>query len=345
MKKRTARRVLRQPAPWSLDSTDRQESEELRLPDFFIIGAAKAGTTSIYAMLDQHPDIFLPARKEPEFFARDDLYGAGLESYAALFADARPGQVTGEASTLYSLSPFFPEAPARIKAHVPDAKLIYILREPVSRAYSFYVQLIKNYQNVTRDRQVHRTFEDFVLPERHAHAAPRQKVLSRVNDHLPDVPELCLAGSDYLLQIEAYLAFFSREQMLFLTFDDFLGDQQSTLRRITDFLGVDALSPAVFEQEGVVRNVAKQHFDSMSRQLAIDALKRRWGPLWHLSRAIPFKLREYLKPLLVNPERAGKTHVPPTIEPQTESLLYGRFAAQRPELEAVTGLDLNGWAR
>ena len=90
----------------------------MTLPDFIIIGAAKAGTTSLYAMLDRHPDIFMPRQKEPEFFARDDLYAQGLDSYAENFAGAEPGQVVGEASTLYSLSPLFGQTAARIKDHL-----------------------------------------------------------------------------------------------------------------------------------------------------------------------------------------------------------------------------------
>ena len=72
----------------------------MSLPDFFIIGAAKAGTTSLFALLERHPDIFMSTPKEPEFFARDDLYSKGLESYADLFEQALPGQILGEASTI-----------------------------------------------------------------------------------------------------------------------------------------------------------------------------------------------------------------------------------------------------
>ena len=64
----------------------------MRLPDFFIIGAAKAGTTSLYALLARHPDFALPRAKEPEFFARDELYAAGIESYAARYDAVGPGQ-------------------------------------------------------------------------------------------------------------------------------------------------------------------------------------------------------------------------------------------------------------
>ena len=82
----------------------------MALPDFFVIGAAKAGTTSLYALLDQHPDIFMPEVKEPEFFARDDLYdtGAGLKAYESTYDAAGHGQLIGEASTLIPSRRCFP---------------------------------------------------------------------------------------------------------------------------------------------------------------------------------------------------------------------------------------------
>ena len=109
-----------------------------------------------------------------------------------------------------------------IARHVPQARFIYVLRQPVERAYSFYVQLVKNYQNATGDHVVHRRFEDFILPECHARAAPRAKALAPFNAHFPDTPELCLAGSDYLMQIRAYLAHVPRERMLFLKLSMFI---------------------------------------------------------------------------------------------------------------------------
>ena len=223
----------------------------MRLPSFFVIGAAKAGTTSLHALLDRHPGLFMPKIKEPEFFARDDLYDQGLPSYAEKFAAACSDQTIGEASTIYTLAPLFPKTAMRIKTHVPDAKLIYVMRQPVDRAYSFYIQIVKNYQNATRDYAVHRSFEDFILPERHAQAAPRDQAISTQNEHLPDVPELCLAGSDYVTQVQAYLDYFPRESMLFLKFEDFVADRPDIVRKVTDFLDVDPLSDAIFEEAAI----------------------------------------------------------------------------------------------
>ena len=315
----------------------------MTLPDFIIIGAAKAGTTSLYALLDRHPDIFMPTPKEPEFFARDDRYADGIDRYAELFADAAPHQKVGEASTIYSLAPFFGQTAQRIKTHLPDVKLIYVMREPVSRAYSFYVQLIKNYQNVTGDHNVHRTFEEFIAPERDATVAPRDKVLSSANDHLPDDPELCLSGSDYVQQIDAYLAQFPREQILFLTFEAFVSDRIATLRRITDFIGVSPLPDSVFSQDGVTRNVSSDHFAALGGDIAARNMRARAGGVWTFRKLIPQNLRRRLKAFLGRRRSRGGTHVPAPMRSDTRHRLEARFAAGRDALEARTGLDLSDW--
>jgi Sulfotransferase family len=114
---------------------------EIFLPNFLIIGAAKAGTTSLYDWMRQHPDVFMPAHKEPKFFAWD---GTGPRrqaqithraDYDALFAGAGGATAIGEASTAYLAHP---RAPARVAETIPGARLIVSLRDPVERAFSVY---------------------------------------------------------------------------------------------------------------------------------------------------------------------------------------------------------------
>jgi hypothetical protein len=314
-----------------------------RLPDFVMIGAAKSGTTSLYRLLEQHPDIFVPKVKEPEFFARDDRYGDGLESYAAHFAAAGPDQIVGEFSTIYSLAPFFPKTAARLATHAPEAKLIYVMRQPVDRAYSFYGQIIKNYQNVTGDLNVHRSFEEFIDPDRHRRAAPREKVFSTANAHLPDTPELCLAGSDYVAQIEVWLAHFPRTHILFMKFEEFVTDRPGTLRQITDFLGVAPLPLEAFDKQGVTGNVAANHFRRRGQQRAVERLRDRFGALWSLRYLAPSAMRRAFKQRLVTLVRDDGSHVPPPMETATRHRLTERFEAQNAQLSALTGLDFSDW--
>lgn len=315
----------------------------MRLPHFVVIGAAKAGTTSLYAILNRHERIFMPKIKEPEFFARDDLYDApgGLEAYAATYDGASDDQLIGEASTLYTLSPLFPKTPERLAAHVPQAKLVYIMRQPVDRAYSFYVQVLKNYQNITGDPVIHRSFEEFIDPEARNGAAPRDKVFSPVNAHLPDVPELCLAGSEYVMQIQAYLQHFSRDQMLFLTFEDFIADRVATTRKITDFLGLEPLADAIFDEAGVTRNIAADHFAEWGERVAVDEMRAKAGAAWELRKIVPKGMRKALKGKVAKPK--DTTHMPAKMRPETRAALNERFSAQIPQLQEMTGLDLSVW--
>ena len=114
-----------------------------KIPDFIIIGAAKSGTTSLYKYLCRHPQIFMCTPKEPDFFSIDANYFKGIDWYYSLFNEASPTQVCGEASTTYSRWHQHPKAAERIYQSLGQVKLIYIMRHPVDRAYSFYVHRFK----------------------------------------------------------------------------------------------------------------------------------------------------------------------------------------------------------
>jgi len=123
-------------------------------PQFVIVGAPKAGTSSLYEYLKQHPKVFMPEKKEPVFFCGygsnfrgpgSHLYNRDLvtdpDEYLALFAEAPPGSLTGEASTDYLSCP---QAPLRLKEWNPSAKIIVCLRNPIDRAYSEHMHLVRD---------------------------------------------------------------------------------------------------------------------------------------------------------------------------------------------------------
>lgn len=285
----------------------------------------------------------MPSDKEPEFFARDDKYWRGIESYSEIFENALSTQLVGEASTIYSLSPFFPETARRMASHVPEVKLIYIMREPVSRAYSYYLQIIKNYQNLTKDLAIHRTFEDFVIPERHVHAAPRHLVFSDFNSHLPDVPDLCLAGSDYVTQIEAYLKHFDRSRILFLLFEEFAQNPSAVIRKITDFLEIEALDEVVVLDEALVRNISKKHFDDLVIARNLSRTRSRLSALWFARRILPEGVRASLKKALFARADPEEGSTPRPMEPETRQRLNALYRPRMQRLEELTGLDFSCW--
>jgi hypothetical protein len=122
-----------------------------RIPDFFVVGHQKSGTTALYEMLARHPQIYMPANKEPWFFAselhertppRPEGTPRTLAEYAALFSDARPDQRVGEASAQYLWSR---TAAGAIAAVQPEARIIAILREPAAFLRSLHLQFVETY--------------------------------------------------------------------------------------------------------------------------------------------------------------------------------------------------------
>ncbi|MEQ8999686.1 MAG: sulfotransferase domain-containing protein [Coleofasciculus sp. B1-GNL1-01] len=114
----------------------------ITLPNVLVIGAAKAGTTTVYQYLKQHPQVYMSPRKEPHFFSKNGTKNypiPTLEDYQALFQGASDEIAIGEASTSYLTHS---KAAERIQCHIPNAKLIAILRDPAYRTYSLYIMLL-----------------------------------------------------------------------------------------------------------------------------------------------------------------------------------------------------------
>lgn len=188
---------------------------DLKGREFFaIIGAMKAGTTSLARYLGRHPRIFMAARKEPKFFSRDEFYLHGIEWYAQLFAGASSDQILGEASTCYSRRAKYPHAAERLHKHLPQARLLYVLRHPVDRLYSHYVYCMQPLLELDQGRRV-LGFEEFVRQDEEA-----------------------LDAGDYVAQIEQYLPRFGDTRLKCLLYDDLFGASSSTVNDLFTFLGV-----------------------------------------------------------------------------------------------------------
>jgi len=218
---------------------------KVKIPDFFIVGHAKSGTTAMYEMLSRHPQIFMPeykwgAGKEPWYFSRDnpqpqrdstrsiEFTGRremSLETYGALFADAREDQLIGEASSSYLWSK---SAPGRIAQARPDARIIAILREPAAFLRSLHLQLLQNHMEFVSD---FRKALELEQPRREGREIPEQNYW----------PSALLYSEQvrYVEQLRRYEALFPRHQMLVLIYDDFKLDNRATVTRVLNFLGVD----------------------------------------------------------------------------------------------------------
>jgi hypothetical protein len=201
------------------------------LPNFFIIGAARSGTSSLDRYLSQHPEIYLSPKKETHFFARDCLpprfTGPGDERlnqglirdedhYAQLFAGVAGGKAVGESSAFYLC---FPQTAERIAQAIPGAKILMILREPVDRTYSAYMFL-------ARDSRETLSFEEGLSRE-----AERKR---RGFEPMWWYKELSL----YCNQVKHYLEVFGRDRVKVLLYDELFARPAQELREVFAFLGV-----------------------------------------------------------------------------------------------------------
>jgi hypothetical protein len=223
-----------------------------RIPDFFIVGHHKSGTTALYEMLRRHPQIYMPTLKEPRFFG-SDLHALAnappgtrpetFEEYLALFEDARPGQRTGEASPSYLRSS---TAASEIAAVAPAARCVAILREPASFVRSLHLQLVQEHVETEKDLSRAVAHEEIVRDGR--------SVL-RYSDHI-----------HYVEQLKRFHAAFPSEQTLVLIYDDFRRDNEATVRRVLRFLDVDDEVPLELIEANPTVSV---------RSLRLDAVLRR----------------------------------------------------------------------
>lgn len=237
------------------------EEARLALPNLFIIGAAKSGTTSLHRYLAEHPEISMSSNKEPMCFEAVNWVDR-LAEYRGLFA--RPtAPVRGEASTAYSAYPWVPEIPDRVRAVAPGARIIYLVREPIARTVAHYAQ------NVW-DRFPVRRFDE----------------LMEDLEHPMNMPVWC---SRYATQLERWLERFPADRVLVLDQRELQLNRRATMRQVLRFLGVDAgFASAAWDAE---HNPAGEHRVPTRTARALGPLGARAltvGPLRRLlTRPVP----------------------------------------------------------
>lgn len=207
-----------------------------RKPDFLIIGAQKAGTSSLFHYLAQHPDIDLPSNKELHFF--DLQYENGIEWYSTLFPKKKflSRQITGEATPYYLFHPLVAE---RIHAHYPSIKLIVLLRNPIDRAYSQF-QMERN-----RGIEPEPNFMSAIELENERIADEKQQIMcGKIKSGDKFMNCSYLSRGLYGKQIALWLQYFSARQIFFIKSEDFFSDTNIHLERIQNFLGVSYVPAA-----------------------------------------------------------------------------------------------------
>lgn len=245
---------------------------EKHLPNFLVLGTAKAGTSSLYAYLKQHPDIFLSPTTELNFFAHegadlnfrgprdleymwDDSLIATYEDYRKQFAGVDRETAIGEVST-HNL--YCAQAPAHIKRYVPDAKLIAILRNPVDRAFSAFAHMVRDGREETNDFRA---------------ALAREP--ARIRDNWEPLWHYKGMGL-YGAQLSRYLEIFDRKQIRVYIYDDFVVRPLEVVQDIFAFVGVDPkFAPDMSEKYNVsiMPRSRQLHDMMMGKSLVRSALR------------------------------------------------------------------------
>lgn len=209
--------------------------------DFIIIGAMKCATSTLHEQLAAQRGFFMSEPKELYFFSDDPVYAQGIGWYRERFAAAGENDLRGESSTHYTKLPTYPETVSRMREHVPDAKLVYVIRHPIDR-------LVSQYIHEWTERTIDVTIDEAI-----------------------DVLPTLVAYSRYAMQLEPYLDVYGPERIRVIFFERLVSDPQAVLSEVARFVGYDE---PVRWFEGEASNRSSQR---LRKSVVRDAIV--WNPL------------------------------------------------------------------
>jgi hypothetical protein len=217
-------------------------------PTFLLIGAAKAATTSFASLLEQHPDAAISRPKEPHFFSYDHYYRFGMEAYLRLFAHCSGERAIGDASTSYSRIRHHPDVIARIRRHLGSPRILYVVRHPLERMESAYVEHLRT---------------------------PGASFRS-INDAIERMP-MIVDSSRYWEVFSAYREAFGEDRVKVLWFEDYAADPVAVFQDACRFLGID---PTFVPDLG--RQVANSREDALAHAAAVNKNQPPVDTAWRM---------------------------------------------------------------
>jgi hypothetical protein len=274
-------------------------------PTFLIIGSAKSGTTSLRALLGSHPQVFARA-DECHFFSFSENYSRGTAWYESQFDNAQGKEARGEGSTSYTFSTVCPGTAERIARYDRGLKLIYMVREPFQRIESAWLQL-----RSWKATGAHASFNTAV----------------RVNR------DLLVDPANYWREIAKYREHFPDDQILVLFFEDFKADYQGTMRRVLEFLGVDATLP--------VNDFLRHQRKSADKRVATPLYTRLMSlPIYPIAhRLIPATIRRPIRRRFLTMPVTGR----PEWEPATRQWVRDQIQEENERFLALYGKSRDFW--
>jgi hypothetical protein len=293
-----------------------------RMPNLFIIGAAKAGTTALYGYLAQHPQVFRSRVKEPMFFSREEYYTRGLDWYEdEYFEGAEDYPVRAEATPHYLY--WSVKVAPRIKEAYGERQVKFIVsfRDPVSRAYSWY-------WNMVREGREDLDFDEALRVEECRLQQNRYELYQ-----LGSMVYGYSAGSRYASLLQPYLELFSPENFFFVFQDDLKFRVNETCEEIFEFLGIES---------SVQINTSNSNPAAMPRsRLLHKTLRQRSLFKEFIKPFIPMRVRRPLKSKMMQVNLKETPYVP--LDPQLAHEMRLSYRTEIEKLETITGRDLSSW--
>ncbi len=295
---------------------ERRLDPTLPIPNLFIVGAVKAGTTSLHAYLTRHPQAFMSQLKEPHFFSsfelapeHDNFMPVIREAadYQELFRGSQGHKVVGEASPSYLCDL---DSAARIKAAAPDAKIIISLRNPAERAYSHYLM-------ESRQGRETRPFEEALEADQRRHRKGW------------GVSFQYLEQGMYAAQVKKYLDVFGAESVKIVMFEDLTRRTADVMREVADFLEIDPLG----FPEGAFATAHNPFEESRGRFTRL-LMRSKWIRMWS-KRLVPQAVRRSIRNRFIF--TGGRK---PVLNVETRRTLAAYYEADINRLETLLNRDL-----
>ncbi len=285
--------------------------------DFFIVGAPKAGTTSLYHYLNEHLEIEMSSQKEPDYFSDEALkrqgmyYGKNridnLEKYHGLFTN-KDVKLRGEASVSYL---FYDDVPQKIKEYNSKAKIIIMLRNPIDRAFSHYLM---DY----RLGLVSDSFDSII-----------KKKLKHKNANLFFQQYIKL--SEYSQQVSRYLEVFDKEKIMFIDYEDFKNDVSAVVDKAYLFLGVN---------NDFQPNLKKKHNTyTMPKNSIIRFIYSFVSFRKFLTNIVPKSIVKWIRNLLFKSDKK------PALSNDTRKFLASYFKDDVEKLSALLNKNFSKWIK
>ena len=284
--------------------------------NFYCVGAQKAGTTTLYDILNQHPDVFLPETKEAHFFDDDDKYKLGIEWYLnTFFSDYKNQKICGSCNPEYM---YFEDVPRRIFETIgKDVKLIFILRNPVNRAYSHYL--------MSKRRCIEELPFEVALKEEK----------NRIHKDYYNKTHFSYASRGfYSEQIKRYLNYFPKENMMFIRFeDDFIKNRANTIKEILNFLELEEVDLDV----DLKSNVARSSRFKFIQEFIYKQNKMKSFFSIFVSQKVKNKIRSLVYKAVMKPEKKNELGM------GLKNSLMQNYNEDIAKLEQLIGKSLSSW--